>query len=253
MGKEPARNKEEIATIRLALDLGVSLIQTTETGGEAKVISEALTGRRGQAFLVATLNPHSASAFGTIEACDRVLMRLGTTYLDMLLLNGRGPIPLLGTVEACMVLRTAGKILHFGVNDFGINDMIELWDTRGGSDCETDSIRYSLSSRGAELDLLPWLREHHLPIMAYSPLKQSRLLRDPKLKAFAETVGKTPAQVALAWLLAKDDVVAIPNISNCEQLNETAGALDLMLTPAQLAELDRLFPAPQRQFGSDRS
>lgn len=245
MGERSAACAEEIATIRLALDLGVTLIDTAEMYGEGQseaLIGEALAGRRDEAFLVSKVYPHNASREGTIAACERSLRRLRTDRLDLYLLHWRGGVPLAETMEAFVALREAGKIRHFGVSNFDLADMHELWGTPGGRDVQTNQVLYNLSRRGIEWDLMPWQRKQGIPVMAYSPLEQARLLRNAKLIAFAKARNMTPAQAALAWLLAKDDVIVIPKTASRARLMENLKAQDH--AAAQLAELDHLFPPP---------
>jgi diketogulonate reductase-like aldo/keto reductase len=247
-GENRATRAEEIATLRLALDLGVTLIDTAEMYGEGlaeELIGEALSDRRKECFLVSKVYPHNASRSGTLAACERSLRRLRTDRIDLYLLHWRGSIPLKETVQAFMALQAAGKIRYWGVSNFDLADMQELFSVPGGSSAVTDQVLYNLSRRGIEWDLLPWLREQGLPVMAYSPIEQSRLLEDPRLVRFAEHYGMTPAQVALAWLLSNGDIVAIPKTSHRSRLRENLQALTIHLTPAQLLELDRLFPPPR--------
>ena len=144
-------------------------------------------------------------------------------------------------MAAFVTLQEAGKIRHYGVSNFDIDDMVELWSVPGGAGCATDQVLYNLAHRGIEWDLLPWLREHRVPVMAYFPLDHGRLVRDPKLVRFAERHGTTPARVALAWLLAHEDVIAIPKAARRERLKEDVAALSVRLTLEQLTELDALF------------
>jgi diketogulonate reductase-like aldo/keto reductase len=153
-------------------------------------------------------------------------------------------VPLAETMEAFEALKRAGKIRHFGVSNLDLADMEELWSVPGGEHVQTNQLLYNLARRGIEWDLLPWLRAQRVPVMAYSPIEQARLLRNPKLTDFARRHSMTPAQAALAWLLAKDDVIVIPKTGRRERLKENLGALDRPLTVPQLAELDRLFPPP---------
>jgi diketogulonate reductase-like aldo/keto reductase len=237
-----------MATLQLALDLGVTLIDTAEMYGEGRaeeLIGQAIAGRRDEAFLVSKVYPHNGTSKGVIAACERSLKRLRTDSLDLYLLHWRGNIPFEETLEGFMALKRQGKIRHYGVSNLDPCDMQEFWDTPGGEEVATDQVLYSLTQRGIELDLLPWLRKRRIPVMAYSPLDQGGLLRNPKLVQFAKANEMTPAQAALKWLLAKDDVIAIPKTSNRERLRENIGALDGPLSPEQLAELDRLFPAPR--------
>lgn len=247
LGDARAARAEEIATLRLGLDLGVRLIDTAEMYGEGRaeeLIAEAIAGRRDEVFLVSKVYPHNASAKGAIAACERSLKRLNTDRIDLYLLHWRGAVPLAETLQAFMRLKQAGKIRHYGVSNLDLADMEELWRLPGGGAVATNQLLYNLGRRGIEWDLLPWLRQRRVPIMAYSPLEQARLMQDRGLAGFAKRQGMTPAQAALAWLLAREDVIVIPKTGSRARLKENLGALAQVLAPAQLAELDRLFPPP---------
>lgn len=247
MGEDPGARTEELAALRLGLDLGMTLIDTAEMYGEGRseqLVGEAVAGRRDGVFLVSKVYPHHAGRREAVAACERSLRRLGTDRIDLYLLHWRGQVPLAETMEAFLALRAAGKIRHFGVSNLGLDDMQELWTVPGGRDVAANQLLYNLGRRGIEWDLLPWLREHQVPLMAYSPLEQARLLRRPALAGFATRHGITPAQAALAWLLARPGVIAIPKSANRARVRDNAGALALRLDAAQLAELDTLFVPP---------
>jgi len=246
-GDRESARAEEIATLQLALDLGASLIDTAEMYGEGlaeQVIAQAIADRRDEAFLVSKVYPHNATRQGTIAACERSLKRLRTDRLDFYLLHWRGSVPLVETLAAFTVLQQAGKIRYFGVSNFDLADIEEWWSLAGGSAVATNQVLYNLSRRGIEGDLLPWLREHSIPLMAYSPIEQGRLAKNKKLTAFAARQGLTTTQAALAWLLAHDDIMVIPKTSQPDRLRENLAALEHPLSPEQLAELDELFPPP---------
>jgi diketogulonate reductase-like aldo/keto reductase len=247
IGEDPRTRAEEIATVRLGLDHGATLIDTAEMYGEGKaeeLIGEAIAGRRDEVFLVSKVYPHNASRRDAVAACERSLQRLKTDRLDLYLLHWRGNVPLAETMAAFMSLQQSGKIRHYGVSNLDVDDMEELWSVPGGRDVQTDQVLYNLARRGIEWDLLPWLRERHIPVMAYSPIEQGRILRKPALVDFAKRYGMTPAQAALAWLLKDDDIIVIPKAAHRARLQENLGALKVRLTPQQLAELDRIFPPP---------
>ena len=249
IGDRAATRAEEIATLRAGLDLGMSLIDTAEMYGEGRseeLIAEALAGRRDEAFIVSKVYPHNASRRGVVEACERSLKRLKTDRIDLYLLHWRGSVPFAETIGAFEALQQAGKIRHFGVSNLDLGDMQEWWQTPGGSACATNQLLYNLTRRGIEFDLLPWLRARHVPVMAYSPVEQARLVHDKKLVAFAQAHGMTPAQAALAWLLSFEDVIVIPKASHRDRVNENAAARDIALSTAQRAELDQLFAPPHR-------
>ena len=246
MGDDRAARAEELATLRLGLDLGATLIDTAEMYGDGRseeLVGEAIAGRRDQAFIVTKVYPHNASLKGVPAACERSLKRLKTDRIDLYLLHWRGSIPLAETTEAFAALQNAGKIRHYGVSNLGLEDMQELW-TGAGSKVVANQLLYNLERRGIEWDLLPWLRERRVAVMAYSPIEQARLLGNKKLAGFAKRNGTTPAQAALAWLLSKEGVIVIPKTGRRERLKENLGALELVLNATQLAELDRLFAPP---------
>jgi diketogulonate reductase-like aldo/keto reductase len=247
LGEQRSTRKEEIATLRLGLDLGLTLIDTAEMYGEGRaeqLIAEAIGDRRDEAFLVSKVYPQNASRQGTVAACERSLRSLSTDRIDLYLLHWRGGVPLAETMEAFVTLQQAGKIRHYGVSNLDLEDMQELWSVPGGPAVATNQLLYNLVRRGIEWDLLPWCRERRVPIMAYSPIEQAKLILDKKLVDFGRRYGLTPAQAALAWLLANDDIIVIPKTGRSERLKENLGALSHPLTTAQLAELDRLFPPP---------
>lgn len=247
MGDQPAAHAEELATLRLGLDLGLTLIDTAEMYGDGRseeLVGEAIAGRRDEVFLVSKVYPHNAGRTGAVAACERSLRRLGTDRLDLYLLHWRGGVPLAETMEAFMALRKAGKIRHFGVSNLDLDDMRALWRVPGGKEVVANQLLYNLTRRGIEWDLLPWLREHGIALMAYSPIEQATLLRNPRLARFAQKHGISPVQAALGWLLAQQGVIAIPKTSHRERLRENHGALALTLSTQQLAELDAAFQPP---------
>jgi diketogulonate reductase-like aldo/keto reductase len=247
MGEAKTRYAEEVAALRIGLDLGMTLIDTAEMygeGGAEKVVGAAIAGRRDEVFVVSKVYPHNATRSGTVAACERSLKRLGTDRLDLYLLHWRGAVPLVETLEGFDTLKRAGKIRHYGVSNFGRADMEELWALPDGAASATDQVLYNLLRRGIEWDLLAWCRAHHVPIMAYSPIEQGRLLRKRALVKLAKRRGVTAAQIALSWLLQQEDVIAIPKAARAEHLREDHAALDLHLTPEDLAELDQAFPPP---------
>jgi diketogulonate reductase-like aldo/keto reductase len=247
MGERPDRRPDEIAALRLGVDLGMTLIDTAEMYGDGaaeELINEALGDVRDQLFLVSKAYPQNASRARLRVACEASLRRLGTDRLDLYLLHWRGSVPLGETVEAMEMLRAAGKIRHWGVSNLDTGDMDEL-RAGGGDGCAVDQILYNLTRRGPEHDLLPWLEAHGIPAMAYSPVEQGRLLADQTLRRIAGSIGATPAQVALAWTLRLGNVIAIPKAGSVAHVHENRAAADLMLSDGDLAALDAAFPAPR--------
>jgi diketogulonate reductase-like aldo/keto reductase len=246
MGERPDRRSAEIAALRAGVAAGMTLIDTAEMYGEGaaeRLIGEALGDRRDDLFLVSKAYPQNAGRDRLPQACEASLRRLGTDRIDLYLLHWRGSVPLAETVEAMEALREAGKIRHWGVSNLDGNDMAELV-AAGGAGCATDQTLYNLGRRGPEVDLLPWLDARGITAMAYSPVEQGRLVGNRALSRIAGDLGATPAQVALAWLLRRDGLIAIPKAASAEHARENAAAADLTLDDATLEALDAAFPAP---------
>jgi diketogulonate reductase-like aldo/keto reductase len=249
MGDDPSRRAEEIAALRCGLDLGMTLVDTAEMYGEGaseRLVGEAIAGRRDDVFLVSKVYPHNASKAGTVAACERSLKRLGTDRLDLYLLHWRGKYPLAETVEAFERLKAAGKIRHWGVSNLDGDDMDELLAVPGGEAVAANQVLYNLSRRGIEWDLLPALQRRGVPVMAYSPVEQAKLLRERRLAALAAEHGASVAQLALAFVLDRDGVIAIPKAGRVAHVEDNAGALDVVVTDELRASLDALFPPPRR-------
>jgi diketogulonate reductase-like aldo/keto reductase len=247
MGEDRSARKAEIEALQLGLDLGLTLIDTAEMyaeGGAEEVVGEAIAGRRDEVFLVSKVYPYNATRQGVVAACERSLKRLKTDRIDLYLLHWRGQYPLAETVAGFEALQRAGKIRHWGVSNLDLDDMRELASVPGGGACAANQLLYNLSRRGIEWDLLPWLRERGMPVMAYSPIEQARLLRHKGLQDLARRHGMTPARAALAWLLGQEGVMAIPKSASAAHVRENAAARDIVLDAAQRAELDRLFAPP---------
>jgi diketogulonate reductase-like aldo/keto reductase len=248
MGESGRLRKEEVAALKLGLDLGLTLLDTAEmygNGNAEEIVAEAVEGRRDECFIVSKVLPENSTRAGTIAACERSLKRLKTDRIDLYLLHWRGSPPLAETLEAFLTLQKSGAIRYWGVSNFDVDDMEELSALPGGEGCASNQVLYNLRRRGIEVGLLPWCRERSVPIMAYSPIEQGRLLRDRVLTGVAIRHRATPAQIALAWVLRQEDMMVIPKATTLEHVRENRAALDIALTERDLAELDRAFPPPK--------
>ena len=252
MGEDRRRRRAEIAALNLGLDLGMRLIDTAEMyadGGAEKIVGAAIAGRRDEVFLVSKVLPEHATRRGTIAACERSLKRLDTDRIDLYLLHWREQeVELAEVLEAFTALVHAGNIRHWGVSNFDVEDMQELLRLPGGKAVAADQVMYNLNRRGIEHGLLPWCRRRRIPIMAYSPLDEGRLVRSLDLKRIAQQLGATPSQVALAWLLRQNNVIAIPKSASEAHVRENFAALDLRLGKQDLAALDHAFARPKRKL-----
>jgi diketogulonate reductase-like aldo/keto reductase len=249
MGERRSERAAEVAAIRLGLDLGLTLIDTAEMygdGGAEEAIAEAIAGRREGLFIVSKVYPHNASRAGAIAACERSLKRLKTDRLELYLLHWRGSVPLAETVEAFERLKAGGKIRNWGVSNLDTGDMVELAGVPSGGNCAANQVLYHLGSRGIEWRLIDACRKDKVMVMAYSPLGQGPLLGEPALKAIAGKHGVDPGAVALAWVLRRPGVVAIPKAVRPEHVRANLRALKVKLDVDDIQALDAAFPPPRR-------
>jgi diketogulonate reductase-like aldo/keto reductase len=248
MGESGRARKDEVTALKLGLDLGMTLIDTAEmygNGGAEEVVAEAVAGRRDECFIVSKVLAENSTRAGTIAACERSLKRLKTDRIDLYLLHWRGRPELEETVSGFEALLASGAIRAWGVSNFDIEDMEELVALHGGAACASNQVLYNLRRRGIEAGLLPWCRERGIPIMAYSPIEQGRLLRHAALKDIATRHNATPAQIALAWLLRQDGTIVIPKSADIARVRENRDSAGVQLTDADLTALDSAFPPPK--------
>jgi diketogulonate reductase-like aldo/keto reductase len=252
MGEDRRRRADEVAALKLGLDLGIALIDTAEmyaSGGAEEVVAEAIAGRRDETFLVSKVLPSNASRAGVKRACENSLKRLATDRIDLYLLHWPGSVPLVETVEAFEALKAEGKIRHWGVSNFDTDEMEELVGLPAGGNVQTNQVLYNLSRRGPEFDLAPWMNARGIPLMAYSPVEQGALARNARIEAVAARHDATAAQIALAWAMARPGVIAIPKAGRQEHVRQNVAALGIALTAEDFADLDRAFPPPTRKRG----
>jgi diketogulonate reductase-like aldo/keto reductase len=249
-GRHPAAAEEE--ALRTGLSLGMTLIDTAEmygNGRSEKLIGGVIAGQRDRVFLVSKVSPNHVTGDGIARACDASLARLGTDHLDLYLLHWPSrDTDLSSIVAAFESLRAAGKIRAWGVSNFKVSDMEDLFRVSHGDRCATNQVLYNLGNRGIEHDLLPWCEQHSIPVMAYSPLggAGASLLRDPTLARIGAAHSCSAAAVALAWTIRNGNIIAIPESGSAVHVKENAVALSLTLTPDELHALDAAHPPPNR-------
>jgi diketogulonate reductase-like aldo/keto reductase len=250
MGERRDRHADEVAAIRLGVELGMTLVDTAEMygdGGAEQMLGDALEGIRDDVFLVSKVYPHNASARGVQAACERSLQRMKTDRIDLYLLHWRGGTPFEETVRGFEALKQDGKIRHWGVSNLDTDDMEELLEVQDGEGCAVNQILYNLTRRGPEYDLLPFQQKIEIPVMAYSPIEQGRLPRTGVLAEIGAKHGVGPYTVALAWLLRRPDVIAIPKATHPDHVRANRAAADIVLDADDLAALDKTFPPPTRK------
>jgi diketogulonate reductase-like aldo/keto reductase len=262
LGEDASKRQEEVRTLHAAIGMGYRLIDTAEMygeGGAEQVVGQAVADavnagdvNRKALYVVSKVYPHNASRRGTVAACERSLQRLGMDYIDLYLLHWRGDHPLSETVAAMQSLVAAGKIRHWGVSNFDVDDLQEVSAVLQQGDasapgCATNQVYYSLSERGPEFGLLPWMRERRMPLMAYSPIDQGVLAADAALAAIADPRGLTAAQVALAWVTSQPGVLAIPKAGTLQHLQQNIEASAIDLGADELQAIEARFPRPRRK------
>jgi diketogulonate reductase-like aldo/keto reductase len=253
MGERRQKRADEIAALRLAVELGMTVIDTAEMYGDGaaeELVAEALGDERERTFIVSKVLPQRATTRGTIAACEASLKRLKTDRLDLYLLHWRGSVPLEQTLDGFNTLKRDGKIRYWGVSNFDSDDMTELESkiSRAGSPVVTNQVLYNLTRRGIEFDLLPRSRSRAIPIMAYSPLEQGRLAGNTTLRAIADRLKVSPLQIALAWVLHQPGVMTIPKAGHVDHVRENRQALDIRLSAEDRTALDAAFPPPRRKI-----
>jgi diketogulonate reductase-like aldo/keto reductase len=249
-GKHPAAEEEE--ALRTGLSLGMTVIDTAEIYGSShseELIGRAIAGQRNLVFLVSKVWPNHVAGNGIARACAASLARLGTDYLDLYLLHWpNGVSDFSGVVAAFEGLRSAGKIRAWGVSNFSVRQMEDLFQVPQGDHCATNQVPYNLGDRGIEHDLLPWCERHSMPVMAYSPLggPGADVLHDPTLSRIGAAQDCSAAAIALAWAIRSGNIIAIPESGSPAHVKENAVALSLTLTPEELQTLDAAHPLPSR-------
>jgi diketogulonate reductase-like aldo/keto reductase len=247
-GRHPPDVEEE--ALRTGISLGMTLIDTSGNYGNGRseqFINHMIAGQRDRIFLVSKVEGDQVSGDGIARACAASLARLGSQYLDLYLLHW--PVPsaqFSGVVAAFEQLRAAGKIRAWGVSNFNVGQMEDLFRVPDGHRCTTNQVPYSLNNRGVERDVLPWCEQHNLPVMAYSPLggDNNLVVGDRTLAQVGTIHGCTAAAVALAWVIRSGSVIAIPESGSPAHVKENAVALSIALTPADLQTLNAAFPGP---------
>jgi diketogulonate reductase-like aldo/keto reductase len=249
MGEDKSAHADEVAALRLGIDLGMTLIDTAEMYGDGdaeKVVADAIDGQRDRGFVVTKVYPHNASRTKLPKACERSLKRLRIEVIDLYLLHWRSNTPLAETVETFERLRSTGKIKRWGVSNFDVEDMKELFAIENGTACAANQVLYNVEHREIESGVLPWSQKTKIPIMAYSPVGHGRgLLKNATLKKIAKRHDSTPGQIALAWVLCQPGVIAIPKAGNEAHVRDNAQSIEIELTAADLTELDHAFPPPR--------
>lgn len=251
MGKSALREAEEVEALRAGIELGMSVVDTAEMYGNEELVGTAIRGLRDRVFLVTKVLPGNASRTGTKAACERSLKKLQTDHVDLYLLHWSGPHPIEDTVASMIELQQEGKIKAWGVSNMDVAEMERFYAVPGGFSCAANQILYNLSHRGVEYDLLPWCRERHLPVMAYSPADEGRLSRHPVLVEMARKHEATPVQIALAWMLRRPGVIAIPKAGSVTHVEENYRSLAVRLTAGDVDLLDEAFPPPARKVRLD--
>jgi len=249
LGQGGRSETDEQEALRTGFSLGMKLIDTAELyggGRSEEFVGRVIAGQRDRLFVVSKVLPRQAAGDGIKRSCEASLARLGTNHIDLYLLHWRDKdTDLKSVVTAFESLRAEKKIRAWGVSNFGVGDLEDLFRIRDGDRCATNQVPYSLSDRNIERALLPWCERHKMPVMAYTPLGNN-LLRDPTLARIAAEHGCSAAAVALAWVIRSGNVIAIPESGSASHVKENAAALSLVLSARDLQALDAAHPLSQK-------
>ena len=247
IGEDPKTRDAEQQALSRGIDLGLTLIDTAEMYGNGKavrLVGEVIAGRRDEVFVVSKILPENAGEMTMMLHAEKSLERLGIDRIDLYLLHWQSRFPMEEIVAGFEELIDEGMIARWGVSNFDVRAMDRLAQIEGGERCAANQVLYHLGSRGVEFDLLPWQREHLMPLMAYSPLGRGQVLHHPAVLAVAERHDATPSQIALAAVLRQEGLIAIPKASTVAHVEANAAALEIELDAEDLAVLDQAFPPP---------
>ncbi|HIW71998.1 MAG TPA: aldo/keto reductase [Candidatus Levilactobacillus faecigallinarum] len=256
MGDRPAQRETEIAAIQAGITSGARVIDTAEMYGSGR--SENLVGEalqpfdRSDLFLISKVLPENASRARLQQSLEASLQRLRTDYLDLYLYHWRGNVPLRETVDELQRLKDQGLVKAWGVSNFDVADLDELWELPNGPHAQANEDLYHLGSRGVDYAVLPWQRAHELPLIAYSPIAQGdawgqHLTTNPVVKQLAQKHHATIYQILLAWVIRDPQVLAIPQTSSVSHMQQNVAARDIVLDQADLQALDGQFPQPTQK------
>lgn len=248
MGKNSLKKIEEITALQSGIDLGLKVLDTAEMYNNEELVGEAIKGLRDKVFLISKVLPSNASLQGTIQACERSLKKLKTDYLDLYLLHWQGSYPFNETVSAMIKLQQEGKIKQWGVSNMDVSEMEEFFALPQGNTCAADQVAYNLQTRGIEFDLLPWAKNKNMPVIAYSPIGEGNLVENKLLKEIAQKHQATSVQIALAWTMRNQGLIAIPKAGSVAHVKENYESLSIKLTSQDLELLDKLFPPPDKKI-----
>ncbi|MBY7144513.1 aldo/keto reductase [Virgibacillus sp. NKC19-3] len=260
MGDSPSKRNQEIEALRYGLENGIEVIDTAEMYGEGN--SEALIGeaiqdvKREGMYLISKFYPFHAQEPELERALEHSLQLLGTDYLDLYLLHWKSSTPLEETIQSLERYVKDGRIRSWGVSNFDIKDMKEMWKIVGGKNCAANQVLYNVASRGIEYDLLPWQRKKSLPVIAYSPIAQGdtrgdNIIDNNVLQEIANQHHATVFQIMLAWTIRHGDVLSIPQSSDKKHIQENIDATSIQLSEEEMQLIDAEFPAPIRKMPLD--
>ena len=248
IGRNPLKKKEETAALLAGIELGMTMVDTAEMYNNEEFIGEIIKSLRDKVFLVSKVHPANADYNGTIQACENSLRKLKTDYLDLYLLHWKGRYSFTETVDAMTELQRSGKICLWGVSNIDLYDMEQIETLPGGSACDANQVLYNLQERGVEYDLIPWAQQYEMPVIAYSPIGEGRLITHPVLQLIAGKHEVTAAQIALAWTIRQPGVMAIPKAATINHVQDNFKSLSINLDAEDLRALDRAFPPPTHKI-----
>lgn len=268
MAEDDEKYERELAGLKYGLDKGICMIDTAEMYAEGRAESLAGDAARGRKredlYIVSKVLPQNAGRKRIFSSIRRSLKLLGTDYLDLYLLHWREDADLAEMVWCMEKLKDDGLIRRWGVSNFDVQDMEDLWKVPDGHRCCVNQVLYNLGTRGIEYDLIPWQRERGVPFMAYSPVGQAgalvtqdgvskmEMMQDRNVREVAERKNISVVQLLLAFTLRHPDFASIPKATGRDHIDENAAALEILLTEEDLEQLSRSFPAPSEKIGMEK-
>ncbi len=235
----------KIEAIRVGLDSGINLIDTAEAYYSEPFVAKAIRGRKREDLFIATKvwldHLHHDDLVAALESS---LRRLETPYVDLYQIHfPNTSVPIRETMRAMEEMLDKGKILAIGVSNFSLEQMIEANSVLGKSEIAASQVNYSLVHRKVEKEIIPYCQQNGIAVLAYYPLGHGLLAKpDPRMHAVCRRNSKTPAQVALGWLVSKPNVFPLPRASRSEHVTEDLGGSGWKLSESDIRELENQFP-----------
>jgi len=239
------QRREEIKALQKGIELGMNFIDTAEVYGHGKsesLVGDAIKECRDDVFLATKVAPENFAYDDVIRSCETSIQRLGVKFVDLYQLHWPNPrIRIQETMRAMEELVATGKTRYIGVSNFSVEQTMQAQESLPRSELVSNQMRYSITSRSIEVDVLPFCRKEKITVIAYSPLDTGNIPTSRIPKDMLAKYEMTPAQLMLNWVTYQDPVVAIPKAGKMPHIEENARSIDARISQADYEALSKKF------------